>query len=462
MLSKHPYQPENGMVSDISQHGSQMFALMQRLWPICRSITGDGVRETLEILREKLPEMKVHEVPTGTQCFDWVIPREWNIRDAYIVDPLGRKVLDFSDTNLHVVSYSVPIDLEIDLDELQMHLHSLPDQPTAIPYVTSYYKESWGFCIAHEVRQALIPGRYRVRIDSELKDGSLTYGEILLPGESEQEILISTYMCHPSMANNELSGPCVTAQLVQWLRVRHRRYSYRIVFVPETIGAICYISRNLAQLKSNTIAGYVMTCVGDEKAWSFMPSRQGNHLSDRVARHVLKHVAPSYKEYSFLDRGSDERQYCSPGVDLPVSSVMRSKYATYPEYHTSLDNLDFVSSGGLAEAFAAHQKIIEVIEADCIPVCKVLCEPKMSDRGLRSTTGKAGSANSGRDMMNLIAYADGSRTLVEIAEIIKAPAWELKRIADLLVELDILEIHYLAINSGTPLSLSLSVNDEFE
>ena len=242
------------------------------------------------------------------------------------------------------------------------------------------------------------------------------------------------------MANNELSGPCVTAQLAQWLLERGRRYSYRIVFVPETIGAICYISRHLQQLKEKTIAGYVMTCVGDERAWSFMPSRHGNALSDRVARHVLKHVTPAYKAYSFLERGSDERQYCSPGVDLPVSSVMRSKYATYPEYHTSLDNMDMVTPTGLEEAFAAHQKIIEVIEADCTPVSLVLCEPKMSDRGLRPTIGKVGSANNGRDMMNLIAYADGTRTLLEIAEVINTPAWELRQTANMLAGLGVLRI----------------------
>ncbi len=422
------------------QAGQEMFDMMRRLWPICRSITGDGVRQTLAILRERLPEIVVHEVPTGTRCFDWVIPKEWSIRDAYIVGTDGSKVLDFADTNLHVVSYSVPVDMEIDLDELQTHLHSLPAQPEAVPYVTSYYKEAWGFCLAHKVREKLLPGRYRVRIDSELKDGSLTYGEIFLPGASNHEVLISTYICHPSMANNELSGPCVTAQLAQWLLERGRRYSYRIVFVPETIGAICYISRHLQQLKEKTIAGYVMTCVGDERAWSFMPSRHGNTLSDRVARHVLKHVAPTYKAYSFLERGSDERQYCSPGVDLPVSSVMRSKYATYPEYHTSLDNLELVTPTGLEQAFAVHQKIIEVIEADCTPVSVVLCEPKMSDRGLRPTIGKVGSANNSRDMMNLIAYADGTRTLLEIAEVINAPAWELRQTAGMLAGLGVLRI----------------------
>jgi aminopeptidase-like protein len=420
--------------------GKQIFALMERLWPICRSITGPGVRETLAILGECLPELVVHEVPTGTKCFDWTIPKEWEIRDAYIVGPDGTRVLDFADNNLHVVSYSALVDLNIQLDELQTHLHSLPDQPDAVPYVTSYYNETWGFCLAHKVREKLPPGVYHVCIDSELKNGSLTYGEILLPGASDREVLISTYVCHPSMANNELSGPCVTAQLAEWLRGRERRYSYRIVFVPETIGAICYISRHLEELKARIIAGYVVTCVGDERAWSFVPSRQGDTLSDRVARHVLKHLAPGFTEYSFLERGSDERQYCSPGVDLPVSSIMRSKYATYPEYHTSLDNLEFVSAHGLEQAFTVYQRVIDVIEADCTPVWCVLCEPKMSDRGLRPTLGKRGSADSGRAMMNLLAFADGSRSLLDIAQTIGEPAWELRKLVDRLAELSLLRI----------------------
>lgn len=422
------------------QEGEKMFDMMKRLWPICRSITGDGVRETLTILSSELPQMEIFEVPTGTKCFDWTVPKEWSITDAYIIDPDGQKIVDFANTNLHVVNYSAPVDMEIDLDELQSHLHSLPSQPNAIPYVTSYYNETWGFCLSHNERVKMIPGPYRIRIDSELKDGSLTYGEIVLPGASSKEILISTYMCHPSMANNELSGPCVTAQLAQWIATADRHYSYRIVFVPETIGAICYISRNLQELKEKTIAGYVVTCVGDERAWSFMPSRHGDVYSDQVARHVLKHVATNYTEYSFLERGSDERQYCSPGVDLPVSSVMRSKYGTYPEYHTSLDNMDLVTPVGLGQALAAYQKIIETIEANCVPICKILCEPKMSDRGLRPTIGKVNSANSSKDMMNLIAYADGVHTLLEIAEIINVPIWELRQVADMLVELDVLAI----------------------
>jgi aminopeptidase-like protein len=417
-----------------------MFRLMERLWPLCRSITGNGVRATLDIIRDYVPELQAHEVPTGTRCFDWTIPREWSIRDAYVLGPDGTKVIDFGESNLHVVSYSLPIDEEMSLEQLDAHLHSLPEQPNAIPYVTSYYRDYWGFCLAHSVRERLRPGTYRVRIDSELKDGSLTYGELVLPGVSSREILFSTYVCHPSLANNELSGPCVATLLATWLRQRDRRYTYRFLFLPETIGAICYISRHLDSLRSQVMAGFVLTCIGDERAWSFMPSRHGDTLSDRVGRHVLRHVAPQYAEYSYLDRGSDERQYCSPGVDLPVCSVMRSKYATYPEYHTSLDNMQFVTRRGLEESYVAHQRIVDTLEGDCAPRYTVRCEPKMSDRGLRPTIGKRGSADGGRAMMNLLAYADGSSSLLDIATIIGVPVWELRPLAEQLEALELLRI----------------------
>lgn len=412
--------------------GDAMLARMRTLWPICRSITGPGVRETLAILQRELPALTVHEVPTGTRCFDWTVPDEWIIRDAYIADQAGRRVVDFAASNLHVVNYSEPVECELDLSDLQPHLHSLPDQPDAIPYVTSYYKRSWGFCLTDRVRQSLAPGRYRVVVDSELRPGSLTYGEWILPGETTDEVFFSTYICHPSMANNELSGPCVTAELAKWLATAPRRLTYRIIFIPETIGALVYLSRHLADLRERVRAGFVVNCVGDERAWSFMPSREGQTLSDRVARHVLSHVAPGYREYSFLQRGSDERQYCSPGVDLPVCSVMRSKYMTFPEYHTSLDNFDLVTAAGLGHAFEAHQRMVEVIEGQCTPVATVIGEPKMSDRGLRPTTGKRGSAESSRALMNLLVYADGKRTLLEIADVIGLPAWDVRRSADLL------------------------------
>jgi aminopeptidase-like protein len=420
--------------------GPFMHALMTRLWPICRSITGDGVRQTLGIIGEHLPGLQIQEVPTGTRCFDWSVPREWTIREAWIEAPDGTRVVDFARNNLHVVSYSDPVDTVLSLEELDERLHSLPDQPEAIPYVTSYYKAYWGFCISHEVRRSLRPGSYRVRIDSELKHGALTYGELVLPGNSCREILFSTYVCHPSMANNELSGPCLATALAMHLGQLERRYTYRFLFLPETIGAICYISANLERLKERVAAGFVLTCVGDERAWSFMPSRSGDTWADRIARHVLSHVAPEYRGFSFLERGSDERQFCSPGVDLPVCSVMRSKYATYPEYHTSLDDLTFVTPAGLQGSYDLHCRLIDVIEADCVPSYRVLCEPKMSERGLRPTIGKRGSADGGRAMMNLLAYADGRTSLLEIAEIIGVPAWELREIADQLVRLDLLAL----------------------
>jgi aminopeptidase-like protein len=418
--------------------GDAMHGLMERLWPICRSITGNGVRQTLAILRERLPELTLHEIPTGTKCLDWTVPPEWNIRGAYVIDPSGRRIVDFANHTLHVVNYSEPVDRELSLEELQPHLHSLPQQPDAIPYVTSYYRRTWGFCLTHRQREALQPGRYRVVIDSDLAPGSLTYAEMRIPGRLESEVFLSTYVCHPSMANNELSGPVLTARLAEWLRGRANRYSYRILFIPETIGAICYLSRHLDELKARVRAGFVITCVGDERAWSMMPSRDGQTLSDRVARHVLRHVAPGFVEYSFLERGSDERQYCAPGVDLPMASMMRSKYATYPEYHTSLDDLSFVTPGGLEASLDAYQRAIDIIDRDRTPRATVLGEPKMSDRGLRPTLGKRGSAAASMAMMNLLAYADGRRSLLEIADVIGLPAWEVHELAETLARFELL------------------------
>lgn len=417
-----------------------MITLMKDLWPICRSITGEGVRESLSIIRRHLPSLKIREVATGTRCSDWVVPREWVIRDAYILDPQGNKIVDFKVSNLHVVGYSVPVDEVMELADLQSHLYSLPEQPSAIPYVTSYYKENWGFCLSHELRETLLPGRYTVKIDSDLIEGALSYGELVIPGATDDEVLLSTYICHPSMANNELSGPCLATALAAWLSAQPRRYTYRILFLPETIGAICYISSHLAALKSKVLAGYVLTCVGDERAWSLLPSRKGHTLSDEVARHVLRHFAPTYKEYSFLERGSDERQYCSPGVDLPIASVMRSKYATYPEYHTSLDNFDLVTEQGMQDSFKVYQCILDAIEQYCFPKTRIICEPKMSDRGLRSPISQVGSASNSKNMMDLLAYSDGETSLLDIADIVGLPVWDLFHIGQLLESHGILDL----------------------
>ncbi|MBS1250722.1 MAG: putative polysaccharide biosynthesis protein with aminopeptidase-like domain protein [Chloroflexi bacterium] len=420
--------------------GEDIYAFAEKLFPIHRSITGDGVRKTLGIIQEEIPQLTLHEVPSGTQAFDWTVPSEWNIRDAYILDPHGEKIVDFQDSNLHVVGYSTPVDQVLPLEELQKHLYSLPEQPGAIPYLTSYYKKRWGFCLKHNQRQKLEPGGYRVFIDSEFKeDGSLTYGEIILPGEVEKEIFLSTYICHPSMANNEISGPAVTTFLANWLRSQKRKYTYRIIFIPETIGAIVYLSRNLKEMRSRVVAGFLATCVGDDRAYSYLSSRAENTLADRVALHVLRHLHPEFKKYTYLDRQSDERQYCSPGVDLPVASVMRSKYGTYPEYHTSLDNLALISPAGLQGGYEVLQKCIECLEANEKLKVTVLCEPQLGKRGLYPSLSTKNSTEKVRDIRNLIAYADGTQTLLEIAEKIQVPMWKLIPIAESLKEEGLLE-----------------------
>ena len=423
------------------QDGTPIFSLAERLFPICRSITGDGVRETLRIIGEQVPELTVHEVPTGTECFDWTVPQEWNIRDACVIDPEGNKIIDFQQHNLHVVGYSVPVDETVSLEELDKHLHSLPDQPQAIPFVTSYYQPRWGFCLAHDQRQSLRPGDYRVLIDSDLKEGSLTYGEVILPGESSQEVFLSTYVCHPSMGNNELSGPVVMTFLLKWLAsLSHRRYTYRAVFIPETIGSIVYLSRNWQEMKERVVAGFNLSCVGDDRAYSYLPSRNENTLADQVAQHVLQHTDANYQRYRFLDRGSDERQYCSPNIDLPVATVMRTKYGVYPEYHTSLDDLTVISPEGLFGGYTALQHCLQVLENNLRVRVTVSCEPQLGRRGLYPTLSEKGSADLTRRMMNLLAYADGQRTLLEIAEKIESPMWELVPIVEQLLEHQLLEV----------------------
>ena len=422
--------------------GQRMQDLARRLWPLPRSITGNGVRETLRVLQETCPALTMHEIPSSMPAFDWVVPDEWNVREAYIIGPDGQRFCDFAENNLHLLGYSTPLNAEMDLSALQAHLHSLPDQPDAIPYVTSYYARRWGFCLTEQARAALKPGRYKVVIDATLAPGALTYGEIILPGASDREVLISTYVCHPSMANNELSGPCVAIHLAAWLAaLTSRRYTYRFVIGAETIGSLVYLSRHLDHLKSHVAAGFNLSCVGDDRAYSYLPSRAENTLSDQAALHVLKHVAPDFVRYQWTDRGSDERQYCAPGVDLPIASIMRTKYGAYPEYHTSLDDLQHVvTPAGLQGGYFALKRAIETLEADCRPRMKVLGEPQLGKRGLYPTISTKESAAQTRTMMNLITYCDGARTLLEIAEKIGTPIWVLRPILDQLAAHDLVEI----------------------
>ena len=410
------------------------------LFPICRSVTGKGVRQTLNYIKNLLPEITICNITSGTPAFDWVVPDEWNIKDAFIENESGKRIVDFNNNNLHVVGYSEPVDKWLTLEELNPHLHSLPDQPNAIPYVTSYYKRRWGFSLTDNQRNSLKPGRYHVVVDSDLKPGVLNYGEIIIPGESAKEVFLSTFVCHPSMANNELSGPVVTTALAQWLlSLKERRYTYRIIFVPETIGSIVYLSRNLDHLKQHVIAGFNISCVGDDRVYSYLPSRDGNTLSDQAALHVLKYIDPEFKRYTWLDRGSDERQYCAPGVDLPIATIMRSKYGEYPEYHTSLDDLNLVTPLGLEGGYTALKKTIEIIEKNTYPKMMVLCEPQLGKRGLYPTINTKTSNEKVEQMMNLISYSDGDHSLLEIAELIDIPFWELIQLYQKLLNVNLVK-----------------------
>jgi aminopeptidase-like protein len=417
----------------------KIYQLVEKLFPICRSITGNGVRETLKIIQQYIP-LKIFEVPTGTKVFDWEIPKEWNIKNAFVENEKGKKVIDFKNNNLHVLGYSIPVNKTVGLSELQNHLYSMPEMPEAIPYVTSYYKERWGFCLAHKDREQLKDGNYKVVIDSELKDGHLTYGELIIPGKSKKEIFLSTYICHPSMANNEASGPAVVAYLAKWILSSPREYTYRIVFIPETIGSITYLSKNLDQLKKNIIAGFNVTCVGDNRAYSYLPSRYGDTYADKVALNILSFNQPDFLKYSFLDRGSDERQYNAPGIELPVCSIMRSKYYEYPEYHTSLDNLSLVSPEGLYGAYNIYQQCLELLEKNKNYKIKCLGEPQLGKRGLYPTISTKSSSQETRKMMDFICYCDGSNDLIDISNRINVSVSDLYPIIKKLQNADLLEI----------------------
>jgi len=420
--------------------GDEMYSWAKDLFLYNRSITGQGLRDTLQYIQNVLPDLEIREVKSGTKVFDWEIPNEWNVTEAYIEDDSSNRVIDFKDNNLHLVGYSVPIDEWMDLAILNDHLYSIESQPESIPYITSYYKERWGFCLSHNKRLQLKKGKYHVVIRSTIKPGNMNYGELIIKGQTTEEVLLSTYICHPSMANNELSGPVVTMALAQWIdEYIDRRFTYRILFIPETIGAITYLSQHWKHMKKNTVAGFVLTCVGDNRTYSFMPSRLGNTYADEISSHICKNFLLKYDRYSFLERGSDERQYCNPLIDLPVVSIMRSKYGTFPEYHTSDDNLDFITPEGLFGGYEINQKCLEAIEINFKYINKIMGEPKMDKRGLRNDLGAPKELPKfNRDLMNFIMYADGS-TLLSICEKIGVNIFEANKIAQTLILNELIE-----------------------
>jgi aminopeptidase-like protein len=407
--------------SKITQN--ELYDFATKIWSYNRSLTGSGVRETLQAIKQEVPTLKTRSFSSGLKVFDWEIPMEWNVIYAYIIDPNGNKICDFSTNNLHLIGYSESIEVDLQLSDLQEHLYSLPEQPDAIPYVTSYYEQRWGFCISERQRQKLLEGIYKIRISTSKTIGTLDIGEIFIPGVEKKEIFLSTYVCHPSMANNEISGITVSTFIAKYLAKRtNLRHSYRFVFLPETIGSITYIHHNLKKMKKNIIAGFNLTCIGDERNYSYLPSRNGDVLSDRAALHVLENQYQGYKKYSWLDRGSDERQYCAPGIDLPIASLMRTKYGEYPEYHTSLDDLiNVVTANGLMGGFDLVRKVIEVLEMDIIARPKMLCEPMMSKRHLYPTLSTKNLHLDIRLRMNVISYLDGKKSLLDIANILGKP-----------------------------------------
>lgn len=419
--------------------GARMHALMRELYPVCRSITGDGLRQTLRRVQRDIP-VEIVEVPSGTQVFDWTVPREWNIRDAYVKNSSGERVIDFQRHNLHVVNYSAPVRATMTLSELRPRLHSLPDHPDWIPYRTSYYEESWGFCVTHRQLESLPEDRYEVCIDSTLKPGSLTYAECFVAGESADEVLISCHSCHPSLANDNLSGVALAMELAKHVSERPRRLSYRFLFIPGTIGSITWLAHN-QETATNIRHGLVLSCVGDRGGSTYKRSRRGNALVDRAVEHVLKTSGGAYSTLDFVPYGYDERQYCSPGFNLAVGCFMRTPNGKFPEYHTSADNLDFVSPEALEDSYRKCVAVLEVLEHDNVYVnLKPHCEPQLGKRGLYRNTG--GHSLPGYEMALLwvLNFSDGAHSLLDIADRSALPFSVVRRAATDLAKHELLAV----------------------
>ncbi|MEU9068606.1 DUF4910 domain-containing protein [Streptomyces sp. NPDC048109] len=400
----------------MTQSGEEMYALVERMYPLCRSITGDGVRATLRIVDEYIP-LHVHEVPTGTRVLDWTVPQEWNIRDAYVADGTGRRVVDFAASSLHVLGYSVPVSATMPLAELRPHLHTLPDHPSWVPYRTSYYRPEWGFCLAQETLDALSEGDYEVRIDSTLADGHLTYAEHVVPGRVPDEVIVSCHVCHPSLANDNLAGVAVAVFLARELAERQPYHTYRFIFAPGTIGAITWLARNRERV-DRVKHGLVLACAGDPGQLTYKQSRRGDAEIDRVLRHILKDSGRPHRVTEFTPYGYDERQYCSPGFDLGVGSLTRTPYAGYPEYHTSADNLDFVSPAAMADTLAVCREAFGLLDRNRRYVnLSPYGEPQLGRRGLYDSLGGRSDAKEAQmAMLWVLSLSDGEHGLLDVAE----------------------------------------------
>lgn len=416
--------------------GEDLYQLINRLYPICRSITGNGVRQSLEIMQEYLP-LQVNEVPTGTAVFDWTIPKEWNINDAYIKNRKGEKLVDFNNSNLHVLNYSIAVKGTFSKQELKQHIFSLPEKPEWIPYRTSYYEEKWGFCLSHSQWQTMQDEEYEVCIDSTLEPGSLTYGEFYLPGQTEEECLFSCHICHPSLCNDNLSGIAVVLFLAKMLSTQKNRLSYRFLFIPGTIGAIAWLALNENKL-SNIKAGLVATLLGDSSPFTYKKTRNGDALIDKSVIHYLKFSGDNYRLVEFFPYGYDERQFNSPGINLPVGSLTRSQYGQYPEYHTSADNLDFVTREKLEDSLKAYLSISDILDSNIVYINQYpKCEPQLGKRGLYQKIGGTNEEDKEIRRMAMLwclNLSDGKHSLLDIADRANIPFDVIKQVAAILEE----------------------------
>ena len=404
------------------------------LFPICRSITGPGAKKTLQIIKSEFNDLKIKKEKSGKKIFDWVIPPEWQINNAFVTDKYNNKIINFKLNNLHVVNYSIPIKKQFTKKLLLNKIHTIKKKPNAIPYITSYYKKNWGFCVTHDHKKQIDKtykenDKFFVQIDSKLKkEGNLYYGELLLKGKSTQEILITTYICHPSMANNELSGPIVSMCLIEHFKKKKLEKSLRFIFVPETIGALNFLEKNLNKLKKNLIGGFNLSCIGDERKYGCILTKKENSLPDHAILEAYKKLNLKFKKYSFLKKGSDERQYNSPGIDLPIVSIFRSKYGEYPEYHTSLDDFTVVTEKGIKGGFTVAKEAIEILLKKIVPKNKILGEPFMQKRKLYSNINVSKNINPKRDYMNFLQYADGTLDLNQVSKKIKLDLGSTKKV----------------------------------